>query len=335
LRVSLRCVAERAGVSDATASRVLNGVDAPVARETRERVLRIAAEIGYTPNLAAKALATGRTKTVALWSVNLRAPHSSQVVYCMRDEIMKNDYDLTISDFKFRVDGALDTSRIISWPVDGVIAVDLPRGDVPGLSNSLLGGKPLVSIGAYVLENVDHVYVDFAPMSAAAVRHLHSVGCRRIAYLVPNWFEWFRSADDARLRGYETAIEQLGLEPEFIVTENEVRAAVGPVLKSHIALHGAPDALFCFNDNMTIAASRALREVGLIPGRDVKLVGCDGIDDSADFYPPLTTVVQPVEEMCAVAWTFLARRIKDPDIPVQQMTLTAKLEIRGSSTGDF
>ncbi len=331
MRASLRQVAERAGVSDATVSRILNNVDISIAPATRNQVLRIAAELGYRPNRAARALATGRTQMLALWAANLRSPYYSAVIYHTREESMRREYDLMISYAQIRTDNALDTSKLLSWPVDGILAMDLPRGAIPGLENSLLWGKPFCTVGAYVTETADFVHVDFTSQAVEAVRHLHAVGCRRIAYLVPDWFEWFRQCRDARLQGYETAMAEIGGQPEYIVTPRETRQVVGTILTTYIERHGCPEGLFCFNDDMAMGAFRALRDHGLRIPQDVALVGCDGIEETVYADPPLTTIMQPVEAMCAMAWTFLEQRIQDPSLPMQQLTLEPSLQIRGSS----
>ncbi len=333
MRTSLRQVAERAGVSGATVSRILNDVDVSVAPETRLRVRRIAAEMGYQPNRAARALVTGRTQTLALWAANLRSPFYSYVIYHTREEAMRHEYDLMIGGTQMRADNTLDTSKLLSWPVDGIIAVDLPRGAIPGLENSLLWGKPFVTIGAYVTPDADFVQVDFVARATEAVLHLGAVGCKRIAYLVPDWFGWFRQCDDARLNGYETAMAQMGREPEYILTSWEARKDIAPILKSYIEHKGCPDGLFCFNDDMAIGAYRTLRDLGIRIPDDIALVGCNGIEDMNYFDPQITTIVQPLEQMCRIAWAFLERRIKDHTIPLQQITVQPRLEIRQSSRG--
>ncbi|MCW3062468.1 MAG: transcriptional regulator, LacI family [Capsulimonas sp.] len=270
-------------MSYATVSRALNSADARIAPETRLRVQRIAAEMGYQPNRAARALVTGRTQTLALWSI------------------------------------------------DGILTVDLPRRAVPGLDGPLLGRKPFVNMGVYVLEQTDYVRVDFSQVAKEAVRHLHARGCRRIACLLPDWLGWFRESSDERLMGYESVMSEIGQQPELILSPNSIREAIGPALKAYIARHGCPDGLFYFNDDVAIGAFRALRDLGLRIPQDVALVGCDGIEDTAYHDPPLSTIAQPIEEMCVTALSFLIGRIKEPSIPVQQIVLQPRLEVRGSS----
>lgn len=331
MRTSLREVAKKAGVSDATVSRILNGVNVSIAPDTRARVSKIASEMGYQPNRAARALTTGYTQTLALWSYNLRSLYSAHVIDHTRQEMARHHYDLMIAGGQYTQPGVLDTSRLMSWPIDGVLAVDLPRGVIPGLENSLLWGKPFVNMGGYVHPRSDYVYLDFTECAQKAVRHLYQVGCRRIAYLVPNWFEWFREVGDARLQAYETVMAEVGQKPEFIITDVESRQSVAVPLQAYITEHGTPDGIFCFNDELAVGAFRLLRDLGIRIPDDIAIVGCDGIEETAYMDPRITTIVQPIDEMCAMAWTFLEQRIREPSLPLRQVTMQPRLEVRDSS----
>ena len=331
LKISIRDVAERANVSHATVSRVLNNVNVPIAAETRQLVRHIAAEMGYRPNRAARALATGRTQAIALWSVNLRSAYYSDVIYYTHEEVIRHDYEMFVSSIRVTDDMSIDTFKLLTWPVDGILAVDLPRGFIPPLNNSLIGDKPFINIGAYVLTGTDYVQVDFKDQAADAIRHLASVGCKRIAYLVPNWFNWFDESCDARLEGYRSAMAELGREPEYILTHDEKREAVAPALTEYLDRHGCPDGLFCYNDDMAIGTYPIFRNRGIRIPEDIALVGCDGIRDTSYLYPALTTIVQPLQQVCATAWSFLKQRIEDPTLPLQQVVVAARLEVRGSS----
>jgi DNA-binding LacI/PurR family transcriptional regulator len=117
----------------------------------------------------------------------------------------------------------------------------------------------------------------------------------------------------------------------MIKAENETRPRVPPALGQHIDKYGCPDGLFCYNDDMAIAASRALYEMGLRVPDDVAIVGCNGTLETDYTTPRLSTIVQPIERMCAIAATFLKQRIADPSLPLQQIALQPHLEIRASS----
>lgn len=331
MKSTLQEVAARAGVSYATVSRVLNDVEARISDATKVRVKQVAREMGYQPNRNARALVTGRTQTVAFWSNTLGSVQAGHTVHQAYLESSRHDYEMMICWQKFLPNRTLDTSQLLSWSLDGVLTVDLPRGTIPGLEGHLLGGKPFINMGVYVRPGTDHVRIDLRDATKAAIRHLAAGGSRRIALLIPDWLEWMEECGEDRLDGYRIAMDELGLQQELIVTSAETRQVVRPALKAYIAEHGHPDALFCFNDDMAIAAFRALRDLGLRVPDDVALVGCDGIEDTAYHDPALTTIVQPIEEMCSIAWSFLMRRIQEPSIPPQQITLQPRLEVRASS----
>lgn len=337
MKPSVRQVAERARVSHATVSRVLNNADVRIAPETRLRVERIAREMGYQPNRNARALVTGRTQSVALWATNLRSAYYGEYIHYLHEETLRHDYDLIVRGAKIKegAEGsaieALDTSKLMSWPVDGIFAVDLPRNTIPGLKDSLVEGIPFVNVGGYVVESADYVRVDFTEQAVEAVRHLAEMQCRRIAYLVPDWFEWFDESGDPRLTGYKDAMAGLGLEPEYVISPNEKRDGVARALPEYVERFGCPDGIFCYNDVMAIGAANVLHNLGRRIPEDVALVGCDGIQAAEYLSPPLTTIVQPLEQMCSVAWSLLMKRIQDPTLPLEQVIVKPRLEVRGSS----
>jgi DNA-binding LacI/PurR family transcriptional regulator len=337
MKASIRQVAERAKVSHATVSRVLNNANVRISSETRRRVEEAAAEMGYQPNRYARALVTGRTQTIALWTTNLRSAYYADFIHYVHEEVGRHGYDLIVSSAKVSENACddspavLDTIKLLSWPVDGIIAVDLTRGALPGLKNSLIGGIPFVNVGGYVLESADFVRVDLTAQAAQAVKHLASIGCKRIAYLAPNWFDWFRLVNDVRLHSYEETMAEIGQDPEFIIANDEKRESVIPALSAYVKQHGCPDGLFCYNDDMAIGALAVLRGMGIRVPEDVGLIGCDGIRETAYQCPALTTIVQPLEQICMAAWEFLKQRIQSPDSPLQQVVLMPNLEIRAST----
>jgi len=287
--------------------------------------------MGYHPNRVARALATGRTQALALWIVNFRSPYYTKLMYYNRKQAESAGYDLMISGAQIRNGGSLDASKLVSWPVDGILAVDVPRGETPGLADGLFWGKPLVNMGGYVTDLADYVRLDFRHRANEAVLHLYEVGCRRIAYVVPDWFEWFEETDDPRLRGYQDAMKELGFEPEYIIIPNEWRSTAIAGVSAYYSAGNRPDALFCYNDDMAIGAYRAVRDLGLQVPSDVALIGCDGIEETEYLDPQLTTLEQPVSKMCEIAWRFMQQRIEDPSIPLQRAVVQPNLLIRGSS----
>jgi len=328
---SLREVAARTGVTSATASRVLNNPNFKVLPETRERIERVAAELGYRPNRAARSLATGRTQAVALCTPTLHSAHTARVISDALAEITPHGYEVLVSEVRVDANGGIDIEKLRSLPVDAIIFSDMPHGVLTDLDNSHLYGKPFVNFGAYVAPQADHIQVDLRKCSEQAIRHLHTMGCRRIAYMVWDMLDWFGKTADARLVAYETATTELGIKPEFILTTDASRRTAGSALTEHIARFGCPDALFCFNDETAIGALRALCDLGISVPNDVAIVGCDGIEETAYHNPSLTTVAMPITEMCRWAWQALERRMQDPTLPLQQTVIQPRLEIREST----
>ena len=209
--------------------------------------------------------------------------------------------------------------------MDGVLAVD--AGDGQGQT----GGKPWVLLGDLPGDGStggDWVRVDFRPAAAEATHRLAASGARRIALVTS------RAAHvtgDARQEGYREALAELGLGPEYLLMGegDDPRTAAWGATTDYLARHGQPDALLCLSDDLALGAYRALRERGLRVPQDVALVGGDGLDDPFSPDPPLTTLARPLPETCALAWSILVRRLADPSRPPQQVTLPARLLVRG------
>jgi LacI family transcriptional regulator len=121
------------------------------------------------------------------------------------------------------------------------------------------------------------------------------------------------------------------LEPTLVRTAEVNLSSSYKSVRDYVGKNANVDGIFCHNDDMAFGAHRALYDLGRRIGPDVALVGCDGIEETEYLSPPLTTVVQPIDEMCELAWEFLRNRIENPTAPLQQRHLRPKLVIRASS----
>jgi len=195
-----------------------------------------------------------------------------------------------------------------------------------------LAGKsvPVVSLGTYSSLLTDHVQVDMEAGTMEAMRHLIGAGFRRIAHAT---FVRKNIAGESRRIGYTKAMRDAGLEPEYIhypLTERQ-RPVARQLIQEYVREHGRPEAIFCHSDDVALGIYRGLCDAGIRVPADIALVGCDGIEDTEYLECPLTTLVQPVAEMCATAWQFLQNRLAEPAIPLQHSLLALKLAIRDSS----
>lgn len=316
-------VARVANVSGCTVSYVLNGrTDVAISEATRTRVLAAAEQLGYRPNRAARALVTGSTHIVSIWAGHL-SPFYSLVVNHLRSKIRMHGFEMLITD----IEAAPDSHAQSLWPVDGIIAIEYPECADAFMNRHPDFRTPIVSIGAYYAENMDFVGVDLYTGAREAVEHLLASECRRIAFV--------REAEsrlaDPRVIAYADAMKDAGREPEYIVVQGNTRADTRLAAREYAASRSCPDGLFCHNDDMAIGVYRGLRDLGIRVPDQAAIVGCDGIEEGEYLECPLTTIVQPVEEMCEQGWQCLQRRIADPSIPFQKTLLPSRLEIRSSS----
>lgn len=323
MRVTAKQIAKHLGISPSTVSRVLNGRgEGFISETTRQRVLEVAREMGYRPHHAARALVTGRTQTIALWMYSLCTSFHAHVAHLMQQILYRNNYHSLIVP----VDYLNATTYPADGQVDGIIAhecVDRVRTFLQTSCNT-----PLVSIGSYYVTDCDHVGIDLFAGTVEALHHLLDTGRRQIAYLVNASSD---HAGEPRGEAYRFVMEQAGLPVEVIRTVDQSRRQTYAGLKQYLQDHRAPDAIFCHNDQMAMACYKCLRDMGIRVPDDAALVGCDGIDETEFWETPLTTIVQPLEEMCEIAWLFLERRLQQPDLPVQRAVLKPHLVVRASS----
>lgn len=328
-------VAEAAGVSQSTVSFVLNGrerANGSISPETKRRVQEVAAELGYRPNRSARALVTGRSHLIGLCVRNLGLSHYANVIQRTEDQIRVSPFHLLIS----RWDNDFDSpdNRLLEglfpWPLDGVLALEAGEVLEKHWKEKQKWPAPIVSMGGsrYFVENLDSVGIDLPWGITQATRHLMEIGCRRIAFVTsqpePNHQE-------QRALAYETFIKQHRLQPEFIAIDRQDRTTAHRQVKQYLTQHGCPDGLLCVNDEVALGTYRALCDLKINVPRDVALVGCDGIEDTQYLECPISTIIQPVEEMCRIAWEFLQQRIENPDLEMQHQLLRPELAIRDSS----
>jgi len=325
-------VARQANISGATVSRVLSGrTDLSIAPETRAKVLEAAEKLGYRPNVAARALMTGRTGLVGFWMDLQYSRYRGHVLDRMRAVLSETDLALAVTDVDDEYELQHSFDRALRVPVDGIIAFDNSSSvEAFGREHDRIAPKtPFVSMGAYWSEAGSYVGIDLRAGAEAAMDHLLSGGRRRIAYMVPSDSDLVASGP--RFEAYRDRMEGSGLARETIQTETTGMGSVREALRRIHENGRLPEAILCMNDDLALAAAFALERLGVRPGRDVALVGFDGIEDTEHGPCPITTVRQPIETMCALAFEFLRAHMEEPTSPPQQRILVPELIVRESS----
>lgn len=321
-RVTLQDIAKIAGVHIMTVSDALNDTRS-VAPATREKIKRIAQEMNYVPNHAARALATGRTGAIAILSGAMNEPYYANMVHFIERHLNSDGYKLMLVRTPWEVKDLLNATG--NSAADGAIAIDMHH-----LVSEFRARKalPCVSIGTFDNSFVDHVIVDLSAGVEEAIRLMLDAKRRRIALVVtaPGLAE----EGEVRAGAYFSMMKSAGQTPEIINVNTNVFTTVRSRLRAYIEQNGSPDALLCQNDETAMCAYRVLRDCGYKIPEDVLLVGCDGQLHMEYFDPPLSTIVQPMEEICETAWLFLQHRMANPDLPLQRASVEGKLVVRPS-----
>jgi len=316
---SLRHVAQLAGVSVATASRVMSGSSHPVSERTRQRVLSAADELSFEPNRLARALVTARSQTVGVIVHDISDPYFGEIVKGLEDGIHAEDYRLFIASSDRDPEKELSYVRAFhAHQVDAIVFAASALTD-PAYVDTLVEltnrfrarGGVIVTLSDHVLEGA-RVMFDNRRAMADLVGYLTERGHRRIGYIGgPAELEVSR----VRLAGFTAAAAQFGIEtgPEHIA-DGRFTVTGGGAAVAEILDRVDVTAVMSANDLMAIGAMRHLLASGLsVPG-DVSVAGLDDIP-IAEYGPvPLTTLRVPTYEIGRQGATLLLAAL-DSDEP--------------------
>lgn len=322
-------VARVAGVSRATVSRVVNGGHL-VSAETAEAVGRAIAELGYQPNRAARALVTRRVGAVAVV-----VPETDERVFS--DPFFPQAYHGALTAFS-----GVDVQVLLAMAQPGESAVRMARyldsGHVdgaivlshhgPDLAHELAkSAHPAVFIGDPQVPGLPFVELDQVNAAITATRHLIERGATRIATITG---PMDMNAGTQRLRGFEQAMAEAGLEP-VAAAAGDFTAKGGERAALELLDRAAElDGLFVASDLMAFGAMRVLRRAGRRIPDDVRVVGFDNSTAALQTAPQLTTMTNPASELARIAGEMLLGILSGavPDAPV---ILTSELIIRNSA----
>lgn len=298
-----------------------------VAPATRERVKEIAKSLNYIPNSAARALVTGRTDVIAILSGGMNEPYYANMVHSLEKHLTGDQYKLLLLRTAHEVKDLVNATG--NTAVDGAIAIDMYDLVDEFRSHSQV---PCVSIGTIRRSFVDQVIVDLGMGVQEAVGLMLAAGRKRIAYIGKADRAHLAEATEVRASAYLNALGSAPQSPE-VIDVSGVPALMRTQFTAYVEQNGCPDALLCQNDDIAMCAYRVIKDAGYSIPEDVLLVGCDGQLHMEYFDPPLSTIVQPMEEICTTAWQFLKRRMAQPNLPLQEATLRGSLVVRDSLRG--
>ena len=328
--ISVKDVAAHAGVSFQTTSKVLNG-GGTVSELTRARILQVASDLGYVPNLQARSLVMQRTRTVGFVASDFSDHNLSRFIVGAEHEARRQAYGVLLTSIDAEVSGTdYALPALMERRVDGILLAAPQMEDDRAVAHVLDKTLPVVSLyhvpgGGVATVGSDHVRTGFL-----ATHHLIEKGHRLIATITGTRA---RRVTQGRMRGYRRALDEAGLAfDDHLVEEGDweiggASAATRKLLQRRPRL----TAIFAHNDNMAIGVLSALREMGKRVPRDCAVVGCDDIDMAAYTLPPLTTVHVPFYETGAQAMRLLIEMITTGSVTPRKVLLPVHLVVRESS----
>jgi LacI family transcriptional regulator len=328
--ITIRQIADLAGVSIATVSRVLNGRE-DVSKETRDLVSRVIRENGYTANRGARGLSAGRTGLVGVLVPLVYPAYFSGILAGAAEALSERDLQIVLSPTGGEHDREVSVLDRLHGLTDGALII-LPEESSEELERLLDDGYRFVVLDPLMPLDDRIPSVSAAHMSGAdqAMRHLLELGHRRIAQITgPRG--WLATED--RRRGYRAALAAAGILPDPAL-EVEAVPEITPGREAAdylLNLPEPPTAIFGFNDNIAIGAIRAARARGLRVPQDLSIVGFDDVEHATIVTPALTTVRQPLAEMGRTAVSLLNRLLERQRFETLHLELATRLVVREST----
>lgn len=328
-RATVARVADRAGVSVASVSRVLNGL--PASASTAAKVQAAATELGYRPHAMARSLKVRRTEQLALAVADVGNPVYVDIMRAIEAVTRTAGYRLVLSSTGSDPAAMLDILRRLDHGfADGLVLSPLR------VTDELVAQLRVVRVPTVVIGTlppgvpVDNVRADSPGGVRLALRHLHEGGRRRVGFVngpadtVPG---------SARARGFARTAARLGLDPDdaLRIDATDFTFAAGKVAAAELLDRTIPDAVLAANDLLAIGVVHTLRDRGLRVPEDVAVVGMDDTELASLATPALTSVGLGSAERGRLAAELLLERIADPTRAAQRVTVAPRLHVRASS----
>ncbi len=331
--MNLAEVAKRARVSTATVSRVLNNL-AVVKSPTRARVMKAVAELKYHPNLHARALARGRSRTIGMIVSNMENPFFFDIFHQLEAEALASGLEVVVANTDYQPERLVSSIRLMIGRRVAGLAVIVSEMDAHLIDELTESSIPVVfyDVGT-ARQNITNIHVDYSRGIEKIVRYLHSLGHERMAFV---GHHASLGPTSERQTAFSRAVSQCSPPVEFrSVTHADGLEGGRLATKELLATGFEPTAIVCVNDFMAVGVLRELREHGLRIPQDVSVTGFDNIKLSEFSFPPLTTVHIPRQQIGHIAFESLIPGrnslrtpgrdiVIDPEFVVRESTGSAK-----------
>lgn len=325
---TIKDIARRAGVTPSVVSRALNNKYG-VKESTRELILKIAQELDYYPNTAARSLVTRKTDTIGVMMADISEPYYAQMIKGMEYVASQTGYTLLFSNSYESVEhNRVLQKMIFAERVDGLVIVGSNIQEKNFVFTLLEQEIPFVLIERNFSDpRVNCIWVDNVKGAYLATKYLIEKGHRRIAHIAGNLY--YQVALD-RIEGYKKALHEagIGFSEELVSSGNFVSQGAYKVMKE--ILRQGCTAVFAANDTMAYGALQAIAEAGLTVPDDLAVIGFDDLEFSGLTNPPLTTVRQPRYEMGRKSLEILTAILRNEETNGIKICLNPEIIIRRS-----
>ncbi|MBU3143575.1 LacI family DNA-binding transcriptional regulator [Clostridium sp. CF012] len=329
--VTMKDIAEMAGVSKATVSMVMNKKDASISDATRNKILKIAKEMSYIPNSIARSLSTKKSGTIGIILPDITNPFFSEMARAIEDEAERLEYNLIICN----TDNDKDKEEkyielLISKLIDGVIFMS---GGKSNESITLLKNNnvPFVLVDRYTEGYKNHYGVFCLNNQGVTdgIKYLYEKGKRKIVFVKGREH---LEVSKQRLEGYIDAMKNYGIYDEKYIFDGDFNVEGGiKATEKIINRFNNLDAIFYSNDMMALGGMKILLRNGYKIPRDISIIGFDNIHISQIIEPELTTIAQPIYIMGKKACSILIDVINGELPPKKQIYFETELIIRGTA----
>lgn len=332
--VRLKDIAQDLGVSVVTVSKVLRN-HADISAETRERVMKRMKELNYQPNLAARALVTGKSFILGLVVPDLVHPFFAQIAKRMSFVLREKGYNIVISSSD--EDPELEQQeiqRLLARRADALIIASSQKTPDSFMQIEQHRTPYILIDRKFTGFSANYIGVDDVAAGSLATEHLIDIGRNKVAHIGGPEV----STALGRLAGYCTALTRHGLEvrSDYIIRReygDEASDVTGcEAMRELLARTPRPDAVFCYNDPTAMGAMKAILDAGLRIPEDIAVAGCGNVFYADFLRVPLTSIDQSSDTIAETA-AKLALSLIDAKGPVRPETvlLQPKLVIRGST----
>jgi len=328
--VNIKSVAKEAAVSKATVSRVINS-DPCVRPETARKVWKAIQRLNYYPNIYARTLVPGRSRTLGLIISDISNPFFPEIVKSFEECALKNGYEVLLTDTNHdptRMAGC--AQRMLERRVEGV-AILTSEMDAGLMDQMARRGIPIVFLDLGTVQaRISNISVDYNQGIREAAEHLIHLGHRRIGFISgPMQLRSVQTRRSAFLK----CLEECGVTyDEQLVREGNYRIDGGQVaMSSLLHLQNPPTAVMTTNDLSAFGALRAIYREGLRVPEDISVVGFDDIDLSQYTQPPLTTVRLSRSVLGETAFNALAQVLSGRSDQGQEYRVETHLTVREST----